>query len=107
MLDKILSFIAELISVRSGTIASGVTYTYRSGVCSVTANIMLTENTMTLLGTCPYRPAETIYSMSSALVAGTVYSTNAYLRVDTDGKVYGYRRSGTALYATATFVVAD
>ena len=103
---KTLAKILDYLTVKTGTVSSGVTYVKRGSVVTVTANSKsVTANTLTLLGTLPFGAALQTYGSLSAVQAGTNYADVCYLRIDTNGNVYGYRRVGTLLTGSVTAIV--
>lgn len=108
MLDvkKQIAKILDYLTVKTGTVSSGVTYVKRGSVVTVSANVKtVTPNTLTLLGTLPFEVAVQTYGSLSAVQSGTNYADVCYLRIDTDGKVYGFRRVGTLLTGSVTAIV--
>lgn len=108
MLDvkKVLTKILDYLTLKSGTVSSGVIYVKRGSVVTVTATAKtVIPNTLTLLGTLPFRTAVQTYGSLSAVQTGTNDADVCYLRIDTNGDVYGFRRVGTLLNGSVTAIV--
>ena len=103
-LKEWIAKVTEHFTPQRGTLTNGVTYVKKGEVVMVTADAhTIIAGSIVQLGTLPFTTLSRVYGVGVA-VTNNVYDPN-YIRIDTDGKVYGYRRNGTILNATAIAIV--
>ena len=90
---------------QDGTLTTNVYYSRRGSTVMLKVDNYSITNTsnVTLLGTLPAELKPPLQLYSSGFASGSVVS---YVRVDTDGKVYGYRSTAGNLLCSITWGVA-